>query len=85
MGQVIEAVYEDGAFRPLESVDLREGQRVALVFEPVTKSRREAKELLRAWQSVYEGLSEGDIAEVEAMALDRSRFAPARENSDDAA
>ena len=29
---------------------------------------------LAAWHEVYEGLSEDDIAEVEAMALDRSRF-----------
>lgn len=85
MAEVIEAVYEDGMFRPLEGVDLREGQRGALVFAPVTKSRREAEDLLRAWQLVYEGLSEDDIAAVEAMALDRSRFAPERENGDDAA
>ncbi|HEY3567100.1 MAG TPA: hypothetical protein VGP73_04130 [Thermoanaerobaculia bacterium] len=28
---------------------------------------------LAAWHEVYEGLSEDEIAEVEAMALDRSR------------
>lgn len=29
---------------------------------------------LAAWHEVYEGLSEDEVAEVEAMALDRSRF-----------
>ena len=29
---------------------------------------------LAAWHKVYEGLSDEEIAEIEAMALDRSRF-----------
>lgn len=29
---------------------------------------------LEAWHQVYEGLSDEEIAEVEAMALNRSRF-----------
>jgi predicted DNA-binding antitoxin AbrB/MazE fold protein len=29
---------------------------------------------LAAWHEVYEGLSEDEVAEIEAMALDRSRF-----------
>jgi hypothetical protein len=33
---------------------------------------------LQAWQRVYEDLSEEDIAEVEAIALDRSGFLESR-------
>jgi hypothetical protein len=33
-----------------------------------------AKSELEGWRRVYEGLSESEIAEVEAVALDRSKF-----------
>ncbi len=33
MPKVIEAVYEDGVFKPLEKVDLKEGERVKLRIE----------------------------------------------------
>jgi predicted DNA-binding antitoxin AbrB/MazE fold protein len=81
MTQVIEAVYEDGAFRPLETVDLQEGQHVALAFEPMAITREAAEAELRAWQRVYEGLSDQEIAEVEAIALDRRQSS--RESKDE--
>jgi len=70
--RILEAVYEDGVLRPLEDPGLQEHQRVLLEirFEP----REQASSALEAWHQVYEGLSEGEIADVEAMALDRSRF-----------
>ena len=74
MMQTIEAVYENGSFRPLETVELTEGQRVTLSVEPVAMSLSEAEAQLRQWRKVYEGLSERDIAEIEAIALDRSNF-----------
>ncbi|MBC7114865.1 MAG: antitoxin family protein [Archaeoglobi archaeon] len=46
MGKIIEAVYEKGVFRPLQKVDLREGERVRieikvrrLEFEPIELRR----------------------------------------------
>jgi predicted DNA-binding antitoxin AbrB/MazE fold protein len=70
--RILEAVYEDGVLRPLEDPGLQEHQRVLLEirFEP----REQASSALEAWHKVYEGLSADEIAEVEAMALDRSRF-----------
>jgi predicted DNA-binding antitoxin AbrB/MazE fold protein len=70
--RILEAVYEDGVLRPLEDPGLEEHQRVLLEirFEP----REQASSALEAWHQVYEGLSEDEVAEVEAMALDRSRF-----------
>src|SRR4051812_42566504 len=35
MAQTIEAVYEQGVFKPLETVELPEGQKVALSVEPL--------------------------------------------------
>lgn len=72
MTRILEAVYEDGVLRPLEDPGLQEHQRVVLEirFEP----REQASSVLEAWHQVYEGLSEDEIAEVETMALDRSRF-----------
>lgn len=32
------------------------------------------EQLLAAWQSVYRGLSDADISEVERIALDREHF-----------
>jgi predicted DNA-binding antitoxin AbrB/MazE fold protein len=72
MTRFLEAVYEDGVLRPLEDPGLQEHQRVLLEirFEP----REQASSALEAWHQVYEGLSADEIAEVEAMALDRSRL-----------
>ncbi|WP_290624469.1 antitoxin family protein [Archaeoglobus sp. UBA230] len=33
MPKIIEAIYEDGVFKPLEKVDLREGEKVRLRVE----------------------------------------------------
>jgi len=33
MPKIIEAVYEDGVFKPLQKVDLREGEKVRLKVE----------------------------------------------------
>ena len=36
MPKIIEAVYEDGVFKPLEKVDLKEGERIRLKIEKRT-------------------------------------------------
>ena len=36
MGKVIEAVYENGVFKPLEKVDLKEGERVKIEIKKET-------------------------------------------------
>lgn len=74
MTQTVEAVYEKGVFKPLNPVQIQEGQKVSLLVEPMAMTRQEAEAHLREWQRVYEGLSEEEIAEVEAIALDRSNF-----------
>jgi len=36
MARIIEAIYENGVFKPLEKVDLREGERVRLKVEEIS-------------------------------------------------
>ena len=57
---------------PLESLDLLEQQRVTIIlYIPVAEDPDEA---LEAWQQVYKGLPDQDIAEIERITLDRSHF-----------
>lgn len=73
MTQIIDAVYEKGVFRPLELVTLADGQKVKLSVEAAEGAPSPA-EILGLAAKVYEGLSEDEIGEIEAIALDRSSF-----------
>ena len=57
--------------RPLEDPGLEEHQRVLLEIR--TEPKKAVSSTLEAWHRVYEGLSEEEIAEVEATALGRGR------------
>jgi predicted DNA-binding antitoxin AbrB/MazE fold protein len=70
--RVFEAVYEDGVLKPLEDPGLPEHHRFSVRVQEVGKMR--AADKLAPWRRVYVGLSDEDIAEVEKIALDRSRF-----------
>lgn len=69
--RAIDAVYENGAFRPLrpDAVGVPEGQLVRITIDDQGES-----EALRLAVQVFDGLSEEDIDEVERIALDRSVF-----------
>jgi predicted DNA-binding antitoxin AbrB/MazE fold protein len=69
--RILQAVYEGGVLRPLEDPGLQEHQRVLLEIrtEPL-----DTASTLEAWHQVYEGLSEKDVADIEAIALDRGPF-----------
>ena len=69
MEHTLEAVYEGGVFKPLETPELPEHQRVVLVVRLPAASP--AAELV-AWRQVYSGLSDQDITEIESIALDRN-------------
>jgi predicted DNA-binding antitoxin AbrB/MazE fold protein len=72
MDHVLEAVYENGVFKPLESLKLPEHQRVRITIQlpPVENPDEE----LESWHQVYAGLSDSDICEIESIAFDRSHF-----------
>jgi predicted DNA-binding antitoxin AbrB/MazE fold protein len=72
MERVLEVVYQNGVFRPLEPPGLFDGQQMMITLHLPAEEKPD--EVLAAWQRVYEGLSEVELAEVEAVALDRSQF-----------
>lgn len=69
MQQTIDAIYENGTFRPLQPVSVDDGQHVR-----VTITYDGGANPLQLAARVYDGLSEGEIDRIEQIALDRSRF-----------
>lgn len=80
MRQTIDAVFDNGSFKPVDSHPLpfSQGQRVKLIVETPSESQMDLIELAA---QVYDGLSEEQIDEVEQIALDRSDFFPVRTTS----
>ncbi|WP_416670332.1 antitoxin family protein [Egbenema bharatensis] len=72
MQQVVEAVYENGVFRPLKALELSEGQEVQLIIH--AKSKIDPNQMLRLAAEVYQGLSDEQIRDVEKIAIDRQSF-----------
>ncbi len=58
MGKVIEAVYENGVFKPLGKVDLKEGEKVRIRIE---KSR--IYDVIKEYQKYFEDIDE-DLTEI---------------------
>jgi predicted DNA-binding antitoxin AbrB/MazE fold protein len=75
MARTIEAVYENGVFRPLQPVKLEDGQRVQvyLPYEPGSGRDWDPETKLRQTQELFAGLSENDASEIERLILDRCR------------
>jgi len=71
MTQDFDAIYEHGAFRPLEAIvpQLAEGQQVRMSLQT-----NASHDTLALAAGVYDGLSERDIDEVEKISLDRTSF-----------
>jgi predicted DNA-binding antitoxin AbrB/MazE fold protein len=72
MSETLEAIYENGVFKPLKAPRISEGQHVRLTIE--TASEATPEELLNLAAKVYQGLSDKQIHEIEAIALNRSDF-----------
>ena len=72
MKSTVDAVYQDGVFRPVSSPELPEGERVRLTVERVAPAKPE--DILKLATRVYEGLSPQDIDEIEDMARHRQLF-----------
>ncbi len=62
----------DGIARALS--DIARAHRLVQATADPTDPEAAAKSALEGWRRVYEGLTESEIAEVEAIALDRSNF-----------
>jgi predicted DNA-binding antitoxin AbrB/MazE fold protein len=72
MKEEIQAVFENGMFRPLRPPCVREGEAVTLVVRSIDDA--EPDSLLATARAVYEGLSEQEVTEVETLALERKTF-----------
>jgi len=73
--ETLEAIFEDGVFRPVQRPGIAEGERVRLTVESVRQSP--AEDLLKLAARVYEGLWSKDIDDIEEMARRRPFFARA--------
>ncbi len=58
MTKVIEAIYEDGVLKPLEKVDLKEGERVRIRIE-----KRRIYDVIREYQKYFKDVEE-DLTKV---------------------
>lgn len=75
MTQTIEAIYQNGMFKPLRSVspEFSEGEKVKLIVK-TEHENGDVNPIMKLAENFYEGLSEEDIEEIEKIALDRSNF-----------
>ncbi len=73
MTQTIEAIYQNGMFKPLTTIEEKfsEGEKVRITIQDRETS---ANEIMKLAENFYEGLSEEEIDEIEKIALDRSNF-----------
>lgn len=72
MQQVVEAVYENGVFRPLKAPELSEGQEVQLIVQ--SKNQLSPSQMLQLATEVYQGFSNEQIHDIEQIAFDRQSF-----------
>jgi predicted DNA-binding antitoxin AbrB/MazE fold protein len=72
--QTIEAVFENGVFRPLDPVNgsIVEGQRVQLTVR--ADKATDEEDPLAMLTNFWEGMSEEEIQEIERIMLDRSNW-----------
>ena len=71
MKHVIDAIYENGTFRPIQpdTIGISEGKLVRITVEDEIEP-----EALKIATCVYDGLSNEEIDEIEQIALNRSNF-----------
>ena len=68
MTQTLDAIYENGVFRPLREPKLAEGQSVQLIVAPRTTATDDPLELAGR---VYDGLSQSQIDDIDHIARQR--------------
>lgn len=72
MKQTLDAIFENGVFRPLKNPEISEGQQVRLIVE--IKLEQTPEEMLKLAAQIYQGLSTEQIDEIEKIALDTHDF-----------
>ncbi len=72
MKETIDAIYENGVFRPIKRPNVLDGLKVRLEIEKLSESNVE--DMLELAAQVYNGLSNEQIDEIEQTAFDRGDF-----------
>jgi len=75
MTKLINTIYEDGVFRPVdsESLTFSDGERVRLIVDDnSTRSADSTPDVLSLAAQVYSGLSADEVRAVERIAADRA-------------
>ena len=72
MKATVEAIFEDGVFKPVERPEIPDGEHVQLTVE--TAARPDHEDPLELATRVYQGLRPEEIDEIERIALNRSQF-----------
>lgn len=72
MKTTIDAIFENGVFRPLRAPGIPQGKQVRLEVD--IPDEESPDEVLALATAVLDGLSEEDIGEIESLALDRRDF-----------
>ena len=68
----IDAIFENGVFRPLKAPGIPQGKQVKLEVD--IPDDGSPGEILALATTVFDGLSEEDMGEIESIALDRRDF-----------
>lgn len=72
MRQTIKARYHDGVLQPLEPLTLANDAEVQVTVE--TGTAVSVEDILQRAARVYQGFTAEEVAQVEAIALDRQHF-----------
>jgi predicted DNA-binding antitoxin AbrB/MazE fold protein len=76
MKATVDAIFEDGVFKPEHRPELSDGDRVRITVETVVQELPD--DALRLAANVYQGLSTQDIDDIEEMARHRDWFGDRR-------
>lgn len=71
MAKTLEAIFENGVFKPVTSPDIPEHKKVTLIIE---EAHEESLDILSLASKVYSGLKAEDIEDIEKLATDRINF-----------
>lgn len=71
MTRTVEAIFEEGVFKPVSPLDISEHKKVTLIIKDETE---EPSDIISLASKVYDGLSLDDIDAVEKIAVDRRHF-----------
>lgn len=69
MKHTVKAMYENGVFKPVKAPEIPHGHQVRLEIAPLIEPL--TGDILKLAAQVYEGLSEQDLDEIEAIACRR--------------